>query len=222
MITVATPLVQINALRQRDRAGLAVAARAVQANVFALRTALDRHLPGAAAPIRTPSPGSIRQGRDLLIDWRILRDYAAEECALRLRQVWGEFTALCWLFHHGDPHNPPDFIALPADHPLRCPGHVQDKIQEVQTGLWRLTHERRIRSDEAFRADPSFKAEHDFALAHPVKVSGRALPQVDDADLLACACEHAGMLAALRWAIDDHWAWECPGIMDVSIEAVRS
>jgi len=218
---VASPLVQITALRPRERDQLVVTARAVQANLYALRTALKRHMPDVVAEVRTPSPGPVLEAREVLIDWRVLRDHAPEETALRLRQVWGEFTALCWLFHHADPHSPPDFVALPPDHPLRCPGHVQDKIKEVQTGLWRLTHERRVRTDPAYRAAPEFKAEHDFALAHPIKVFGRAIHQCDDADLLVCACEYAGMLAALRWAIDDRWAWEGSGIMDVSIDAAN-
>jgi hypothetical protein len=197
---------------------IAAAAHAVQANVAALRVAWAKRTgqPAETHDIRTPAPGAVTRARDLLIDWRLLRDYSVEEVVLRLRQVWGEFCALCWLFPFADPQQPPDFAHLPADQPLRCLGHVQEKLAQVQAGLWRLRHEQRLRHDPDARREAAFQAEYEIALAHPLDVYGRHIADAPDDDVLCCACEYAGMLAALRWATDSRWAWEAPGIMDVT------
>ena len=215
----------IHAVQSRSRDELAGGAHAVQANVASLAIAATRRAIGTATAtnIQTPPPGPVRRFREMLIDWRIIRDYSDVELSLRLRQVWGEFTALCWLFHHTDPHNPPAFEALSLEAPLRCTGHVHDKVTEIQRGLWRLTHERRIRSDPDYRADPNFKREHDIALSIPLKVAGRPVASADEQAVFILACEYAGMLAALRWSLDRRWTWEGPGIMDVgAIESVES
>lgn len=209
-------LPQIQAVQPRSRDELTAAAHAVQANVAALATAARRaHGSAAGLDIQTPPPGPVRRFRDMLIDWRVIRDYSPVELSLRLRQVWGEFTALCWVFHHTDPHHPPAFETLPLDTPLRCTGHVHDKLSEIQRGLWRLTHERRLRSDPDYRADANFKREHDLALSIPLKVDGRPVASADEHAVFILACEYAGMLATLRWSLDRRWAWEGPGIMDV-------
>lgn len=218
-------LPQIQAVQPRARDELTGAAHAVQANVAALATAAGRRtIAGASATnIQTPPPGPVRRFREMLIDWRVIRDYTDVELSLRLRQVWGEFTALCWLFYHADPHRPPPFETLALDAPLRCTGHVHDKLTEVQRGLWRLTHERRIRNDPDYRADPDFKREHDIALSIPLKVGGRPVASADEQAVFVLACEYAGMLAALRWSLDRRWTWEGAGIMEVgAIEQVET
>lgn len=207
----------IHAMAPRSRDDLAACAHVVQANVAALATAANRRLEQSnqCIDIKTPPPGPVKRFREFLIDWRIIRDYSDIELVLRLRQVWGEFTALCWLFHHGDPHHPPHFSALPVDAPLRCTGHVHDKLTEVQRGLWRLIHERRLREDPGYRDDPAFKHERDLALSIPMKIGGRSIGSADEQTLFMQACEHAGMLAALRWALDGRLQWEGAGIMEV-------
>jgi len=213
----------LHAVEPRSRDDLAACAHAVQANVATLATAAGRRSGTGEAwsGIKTPPPGPVRRLREILIDWRTVRDYSDVELSLRLRQVWGEFTALCWLFHHTDPHQPPGFHALPADAPLRCTGHVHDKLVEVQRGLWRLTHERRLRNDPTYREDPAFKREHDLALSIPMKVAGRPIGSADEHALLFQACEFAGMLAALRWSLDRRWQWEGPGIMEVGAAGIE-
>lgn len=215
--------VSISALNPRSREAVASAAHAVQANVVSLRVALAKRAGDAAdsLEIRTPAPGAVRRLREILIDRSIVKEYSVPELAMRLRQVWGEFSALCWAFNHADPHNPIDFDEVHEKHPLRCPLHIHEKVREIQLGLWRMVHEQSARHDRSVRDDPQFRAEHDFALANPVKVFGQNIHLCNDADLFACACEHAGMLAALRWAIDDRWEWESPGIMNVTLDMVR-
>lgn len=211
-----TPLT-LSALTPRPIHEIAAAARAVQANVFSLKTAWCKRLGHDASThdIRTPSPGAVHAARDMLIDWRILKDYSAEEIALRLRQVWGEFSALCWMFPFVDPQRPIDFDQLPENQSLRCCADIQTKLHEIQTGLWRMKHEQRLRFDPAARTDPAFQRDHEIALATRLSVFGQSISHCSDEDLLCCACEYAGMLAALRWASDNRWKWEAPGIMEL-------
>src|ERR1043166_4000170 len=206
-----TPLT-LSALTPRPIPEIAAAARAVQANVVALRTNWCKRIAEepAAHDIRTPSPGAISAQRELLIDWRVIRDFSNEELALRLRQVWGEFCALCWLFPFVDPQKPIDFGQLSPNQSLRCCQDVHQKIEQVQTGLWRMKHEQRLRLDGT--KELSLQREHEIAMTTPFKVYNVSVSQCSDEDLLCCACEYAGMLAALRWASDNRWAWKAPGI----------
>lgn len=214
---MATDLPVISALSPRSIDAIADAAHAVQANVAALRVAWCRHTGDATAAheIRTPSPGPVRRMREILIPPRVLKEYTFGEISLRLRQVWGEFCALCWLFPHVDPQQPIVFDPLPPAESIRCCAEIQTKLAEVQRGLWRLRHEISIRQHPVPGAVPGLQTEHEIALAMPVSVYGQPVHEAPDEPLLACACEYAGMLAALRWTTDSRWTWEAPGIMDV-------
>lgn len=216
---IVSELPVILALSPRGIDEIAGAAHAVQANVAALRVAWCRHTGDAAASheIRTPSPGPVRRMREILIEPRVLKEYTFDEISLRLRQVWGEFCALCWLFPHVDPQQPIVFDPLPPAESIRCCADIQTKLAEVQRGLWRLRHEIYVRQHSAPGAVPGLQAEHEIALAMPVSVYGQPVHEAPDEPLLACACEYAGMLAALRWVTDSRWTWEAPGIMDVAL-----
>jgi hypothetical protein len=215
-----TPLT-LSALTPRGIEDIAAAAHAVQANVVALRVAwckrtgepIERH------DIKTPSPGPVRKLREILIDWRVLRDYTAEQTFLRTRQVWGEFCALCWLFPFVDPQAPIHFDPLPSEQSLRCLNDVHEKLAEVQTGLARILSEQRRRQapveGEGDAGPPAPEGP-------PMRIGGRDIRKSSDEELLANACEYAGMLAAFRWATDDRWIWEGPGIMDLPVGAVLS
>ena len=195
---------------------IAATAQAVQANVVALRVAWCKRMHQADLhDIKTPAPGPVLRRREVLIDRHVIKDYSPEEILIRLRQVWGEFSALCWLFPHVDPQNPIRFEPLAADQHTRCCADVQNKLDEVQRGLWRIRHEQRVRHDPTVRGNPEFQREHEIALTRPMMIYGQAIHACSDEDLFCCACEYAGMLAALRWASDDRWGWESPGIMDV-------
>lgn len=219
-LTMDTPH-PLQAVSPRTLDEISAAARATQANLVALRVAWCKRTSMAqdAHDIRTPPPGPVRRSRDLLIPRENIAAYADEEVHLRLRQVWGEFCALCWLFPFVDPQNPPDFDALKPNQTLRCIGEAGGKLAEIQTGLWRMRHEQRLRFDAAATSDPEFQRVHAIALSRPVSVFGQHISVCGNFELLACACEYAGMLAALRWATDDRWSWEAPGIMDVALPA---
>lgn len=207
----------LESLAPRSPGEIALAAHAVQANLVSLRVAWCRRTgqTGANHDIQTPPPGPVVKHRQILIEPALLKGYTLDEIALRLRQVWGEFCALCWVFPGVDPQNPISFDPLPPDQQARCPGHIVEKLQEVQAGLWRLRHEQRARFDRDAARDPAFVREHETALARDIRVFGHSVSHCNDADLFACTCEYAGMLAALRWAIDSRWQWEAPGIMEL-------
>jgi len=212
----------LSALSPRSMEDIAAAALAAQANVVSLRVAYERKLEAAGASgsgplddIRTPSPGPVTCGRDMLVDREVVKSYSADEALLRLRQIWGEFCALCWLFPFVDPQAPMDFRALSPAQSIRCCNDVSEKLNEVQRHLWRIRLEMKIRHDREARRDPSFQREYENALMHPVVIFGQDIRVCPDETLFHAACEYAGMLAALRWTSDDRWTWEGPGIMDV-------
>jgi hypothetical protein len=210
----------LSALTPRGPDEIAAAAKAVQANVVALKTAWCKHTgqEPSCHDIRTPSPGAVHRCRELLIDWRTIRAYSPEEIALRLRQVWGEFCALCWCFPFVDPQAPIDFERLSPSQSVRCCQDVLAKLHDIQTGLWRMKHEQRVRFEPDARNDPQFQRQHELALTRPLKVYSQNVSTCSDEDLLCCACEYAGMLAALRWVSDSRWTWEAPGIMELTVE----
>ncbi len=200
---------------------IAAAAQVVQANVVALRVAWCKRTgqPPEAHDIKTPPPGAVSKMREFLIERETLKAYSEDEILLRLRQVWGEFCSLCWLFPHVDPQKPIAFDPLPAGQGLRCLGQVQEKLAEIQAGLWRLRHEQRLRFDKDAALDPDFQRENTLAASRPMKVFGQSITNCGDSELFCCACEYAGMLAALRWATDDRWKWEAPGIMELTLSS---
>ncbi len=213
-----TPVV-LESLNPRSRDDIAAMAVAVQANVAALKVAWSKRLgiPSEQHAIQTPPPGAVRRYRETLIDRHVVAAYGDEELALRLRQVWGEFGVLCWVFGFGDPHHPPDFSNLSGDRAMHCPVHMQTKLEDVQKGLWRLRWEQRFRLEPAARQEPGFQREYEEAMATPMNVYGQSVRVCGNQELLLCACEYAGMLAALRWAIDDRWEWEGKGIMELML-----
>lgn len=195
------------------------AARVIQANVTALRVAWCKRTGQSAEghDIKTPPPGTIREMRELLIDRNSIKEYDLQHVSLRLRQSWGQFCALCWIFPGIDPQHPEALTDKPDQLSSRCPMHVQEKLAEVQQGLWRLLHEQRLRFDPDAKMDPEFQRVHQEAIAHPITVFKRPIAECSDEELLCCTCEFAGMLGALRWAMDSRWKWEAPGIMDLQL-----
>jgi len=108
---------RLSVLIPRSLDHIAAATHAVQANVATLRVAWERR----SAPrdieldIRTPPPGPVRSMREILLHRDTVKSYEPAEILLRLRQVWGEFCALAWLFPGVDPQNPINFSKLPPD-----------------------------------------------------------------------------------------------------------
>lgn len=189
-----------------------------QANLVSLvvqqcrRAGVDR----AAHEIRTPAPGVVRACREHLIPPAELTSMPDQELGARCRSLWGQLSAFCWLFGSREPNAPPDFRAAPAS--PRCAGEIALRVEWVSRTLWRLRFEQHL------RLTPNFRLRSDF---HEMKLAaGRIEATVYDRPahvaplewVIMCACETSGVLAALRWAMDDRWDWEQSGIADVGLE----
>ncbi len=177
-------------------------ALAVQANLVQLKVAdaKRRGIPSDKHNIRVPAPGFVRNFRETLIDHAILATYPDEHVILRLREIWGQFCLLHWLFQQDAPPESGNFAALAPDVTLRCGPVLDVKHDEVHAILWLLRFEQRRRLDPEYSRAPDF-AEHDrLAQQITVKIYNKPIAKCTNEELLHAACEYAGMLAALRWA----------------------
>lgn len=182
---------------------------AAQANLAQLRTAHAKRV--GVAPeehvIRTPSPGAVKDYRETLIDWKIIKAYSNDELMLRLREVWGQFSLFCWAVHAADPHEPPDFSNPEDGTYVRESCELGVKSHDLERCLWRLQFEQRLRHEPDFKNEPGFPGAHEAAMELPLKVYGEDIQVCSDANLLMCACEYVGMLHAIRWISDDRRPW---------------
>lgn len=202
----------------RDAAAWAEMGLVTQANLVALVVQQCRRagVTRDAHEIRTPPPGVVRACRDRLIPVAELNEMTDQDLGARCRVAWGQLSAFCWLFGGRDPNRPPDFHAPPPS--PRCAGEIALRVEWVVRTLWRLRFEQHLRLTPNFRLRPDF---HDLKLA-----AGRIEATVYDRPVhtaplewvIMCACETSGVLAALRWALDDRWAWDQAGISDVGLE----
>ena len=210
--------VQSNAPELRAAADIQALGKALQANLVQLRVEAQRRetADGGLNDLTVPSPGAVTNLRAALIDRHLIRAYADAELHMRLREQWGAYCALCWLVRvEGGTH---DFSAALPDADMHCLASVETKVAEVHAMLWRLRHELRLRRDSAFRESPPARRNTLLAARIPLVVQGKSPEKASDAELLAAACEHVGMLAALRWSIRPLLAWDDPQLMVVSDE----
>lgn len=207
------------ALRPRPAFSWRDMAIVTQANLAILRVEECRRagIPPERHDIRTPPPGAVKALRNRMIDRDELSTLDYERLALRCRHVWGEFSGLCWLFHESDPNKPPDFHAVDLAH-IRCGAELAGKVEDVRVSLWRLRFEQQLRLVPTFRIRPDFFEMKSRAGKIPVNVYGDPAHTAPVRHVLLYACEIAGVMAALRWAMDDRWEWEQDGISDVGLE----
>lgn len=212
-------LVPVSVRARDDVAAMAVA---VQANLVTLKVAASRRaeFDPDEHPIRVPPPGAVMRFRETLLDRGAVGGYSDSELSMRTRQVWGEWTVFCWAFQCDDPNDPADFAHLPPALIVRSVHDMLKKEAIIVKTLWRLRHEQRFRFDPDARRDPAFQREREIAQMIPARVYDADIRLCGNDDLLACACEHAGMLGAIRWLIDDRRKWGEAGIMDVNTDPV--
>ena len=207
------------ALRPRSADDWSDLALVTQANLVTLRVQQCRRnrVETSKHPIQTPAPGAVRRMREHLLDRHALAEMPDEDLALRLRQIWGQLSAFCWLFSRDDPNNPPNFTEIDQAQ-ARCPVELASRVEEVRRTLWRVRFEQQLRFVGDFRVRPDF---HDLKLAAgeiEVKICGRPVHLTPPEVLVLFACETAGVFSTLRWAMDDRWEWEQEGISDVGLE----
>jgi hypothetical protein len=189
-----------------------------QANLVQLRVEAERR-GGAEAVIggaRISSPGAIVGHREALLDRRLIRASTDTGLALRLREAWGRYCALCWVLELSQTAG----AAAPRSHnpeaPLHCLPRLFVKVDEVHALLWRLRFEQQKRHDADFRASPDYAGLRELADRIPAKAHESPVAEATDDQLLSTACEHAGMLAALRWVCDRAAGWNDESLFAVN------
>lgn len=187
----------------------------VQANLAQLKTAEVKRREASTDEVDVPSPGPVTARRDALIDHRRIKGYTDAALHLRLHEIWGQFCVFCWALQVPDPKQPPSFRREAFDRDMQCGSALQLKKAEIEAMFWRLRFEQRVRSDAAFRASSECQTLTPVADRIPVQVFGVDPRSCEDDALLVAACEHAGMLAAIRWISDRRWTWAQDGIMEL-------
>lgn len=212
---------------------------AVQANLMTLVVAdAKRHgIPPAQHDIKVRPPGAVKHFRETLIDPKTIAGYSDMELHLRLREIWGQFCLMGWLFSLNDTGSadssgqqalstdsgrpglaaagPIDFSHHPEKLDMHCGTALEIKMAEIRGFLWKMLFEQRRRLDGDHQKTPSFAQEIELASRIPAQGFGKPIEKLSGEQLLYLSCEYAGMLAAIRWTADPKLAWGAPGIMDV-------
>lgn len=187
---------------------------AVQANLVTLRVAESRrHGPASTSyDIDVPPPGVVAHFRETLVDPKRLAQYDDAELHLRLHEVWGQFCLMRWLFGEHDDTGGANPANVPDDAEMRCDAVIEAKLAEVHALLWRLRFEQRVRNGDC---GDRFESDRTVAETIPLEAFGQPSGECTNAELLYAACEHAGMLAVLRWVTDRRRDWGDEDIMAV-------
>lgn len=193
---------------------------AVQANLVQLKVAdaKRRGLPPSSHAIAVPAPGFVKHFRETLIPHELIASYPDLHVHLRLREVWGQYCLMLWLFELKGSAERSNLAAAPAGSEMRCGTSLDVKHDEVHALLWRLRFEQRRRGDSDYAETAEFKRDVGYAERIPSEVMGKKAADCSVEELLNGACEYAGMLAALRWTMDDRRMWGEAGIMDVDVK----
>ena len=107
------------------------------------------------------------------------------------------------------------FSTLSPKSEVRCRTVLEAKHAELHALLWALRFEQRRRSGPGESNSEPSEEELELAKRIPAEAFGTPIAQCPDDVLLLAACEHAGMLAALRWIMDSRREWGEAGIMEV-------
>jgi hypothetical protein len=191
----------------------------VQANLVQLKV-LDARRRGIAADeheLSVKSPGAVVRFREALLDPHVLAGYSDAELQLRLHEVWGQYCLLGWALHRVEPESMVNFGAPSSGPELRCDAHLASKHDEIHALLWRMRIEHELRaggdgSSSNLLRNTNTKEQADRI---PALVHGKPVSQCTDDELLAVSCEHAGMLASLRWVMDCERTWGDSSLMNV-------
>ncbi|MCH9001408.1 MAG: hypothetical protein IIC02_02450 [Planctomycetes bacterium] len=189
---------------------------AVQANLVQLKIAECKRLgaPTFQHAIDVQSPGAVRRFRETLIHLEFLKTAPATHIHFRLREIWGQYSLMRWAFAV-DSKESADFSTLSAESEVRCRAVLEAKHAELHALLWALRFEQRLRSAPSASKTELSEEDRELAKRIPADAFGTPVAQCPDDELVLAACEHAGMLAALRWIMDARREWGEAGIMDV-------
>ena len=216
---------------------------AVQANLMTLVVAdAKRHgIKPNQHEIKIAAPGAVKHFRETLVDPKSIAAYSDVELHLRLREIWGQFCLMGWLFSLNDPSRAGSarresdsdpgrtgsarrdadsaatisFTGLPDTAEMHCGTALEIKDAEIRGFLWKMLFEQRRRLDSTYEKAPAFAKEMELASQIPAKGFGKPIEKLTGEQLLYLSCEYAGMLAAIRWTMNPKLGWAAPGIMDV-------
>ena len=204
---------------------------AVQANLVTLVVAESKRLGKKPDQhdIKIAAPGAVKHFRETLIESKTIAAYSDVELHLRLREIWGQFCLMGWLFslnepgrvgpaHHSSPNESEHtvtFAGLPDTAEMHCGTALEIKDAEIRGFLWKMLFEQRRRLGPAYEKSPAFAKEMELASQIPAKGFGKPIEKLTGEQLLYLSCEYAGMLAAIRWVSDPKLPWAAPGIMEV-------
>lgn len=197
---------------------------AVQANLVTLvvADAKRRGIKPAEHEIKVSAPGAVKHFRETLIDPKTIATYSDAELHLRLREIWGQYCLMGWLFSLNDPSKAGasqatvNFAHVPDSLEVHCGTSLEVKEAEIRGFLWKMLFEQRRRLDAADVKTPAFAKEVELASQIPAQGFGKPIEKLSGEQLLYLSCEYAGMLAAIRWAKNPKLAWAAPGIMEVA------
>lgn len=191
---------------------------AIQANLVQLKVADAKRLriPTDQHEIQVPPPGKVDLFRETLIERKTLLGYTGSELHVRLREVWGQYCMMRWLLHMDDSGQPMGSVAPPVDASLRCLTSIEGKFREVHALLWKFRHEQDSRLGPPHESSNRSAEDRKVAARIPAEFQGKSVERCTHEELLIGACEYAGMLAALRWALEPESAWAAAGCMDVA------
>lgn len=241
MTSMELPVHDPNARPTRSAAEVRALAIVVQANLVQLKTAALRRpaLHGAIRGIDVVSPGAVTRMRSALIPPEFLKTSTDAELVLRLHEAWGQYCLMCWAHETGTREPILNFGLLSADTELHCDAALRAKEAEVHALLWRLRHEQELRAMSAGpnetsgreipsgreerdgreeriqRDDPQAERKDSLARRIPAEALGTPVTEAGDAEVLFAACQHAGMLAVLRWLLHPEKAWGDPALRQV-------
>jgi len=189
----------------------------IQSNLARLRDLDARHrgIDPTEHDIRVCDVPQSVDFRDAVLDEATLEGYSPEELHLRLHEVWGQFCLMCWLFGLSRDAVRANLAKLGDGVEMHCDTALEAKHAEVHALSWRIAFEQRRRGDSEYVASERFAEDDAVAGYIPAIALGTPVNGASDGDLMLAACEHAGMLATLRWIMDARRVWGTPGLMEL-------
>ncbi len=188
---------------------------AVQANLVQLTVAESKRRGRRPVDhdIKVSAPGYVKHFRETLIDPKIIGGYSDLELHLRLREIWGRFCMMRWLFSQPEKQASVTFADLPEGIEMHCATALEVKRIEVNAFLWKMLFEQRRRAGPG--VGELRLAEEDVRTADriPAVCYGKPIEELNEEELLCASYEHAGMLAVIRWVLDKKLDWSSAEIM---------
>ena len=196
----------------------------LQANLFSLKVE-DARRRGMAVESHDIALGGVAPEsllRDHLLSEEAGSHYSDLELRLRMHELWGQYCVLQWFFEIPLTDGAREVSGWAVEAEARCETVLEFKEAEIAAMLWRLKFEQRRRTDRNVAEGKEYARHRLLAQRIPMTVFGTAVESCGNEDLLVSSCEHAGMLAVVRWIRDAALQWGQEGLMDVADEPFSS